>query len=67
MFKLVQAAPISPGKPADALHDVSATTAGLRGRPGTALIREVIHAGHDLLTDLDDLAGGHPFSIFRHH
>jgi nucleotide-binding universal stress UspA family protein len=34
---------------ADALHDVPATTAVLRGRPGTALIQEVIHAGHDLL------------------
>jgi nucleotide-binding universal stress UspA family protein len=34
---------------ADALHDVSATTAVLRGRPGTALVQEVVHSGHDLL------------------
>jgi nucleotide-binding universal stress UspA family protein len=34
---------------AGALHDVETTTDVLRGRPGTALIEEVVHSRHDLL------------------
>lgn len=34
---------------AGTIQDVSATTELLRGRPGTALIQEVLHSGHDLL------------------
>jgi nucleotide-binding universal stress UspA family protein len=34
---------------AGAIHGVATATDVLRGRPGTALIQEVVHSGHDLL------------------
>jgi nucleotide-binding universal stress UspA family protein len=34
---------------ADSVQDVAATTELLRGRPGTALVQEVLRSGHDLL------------------
>ena len=34
---------------ADGLQDVAVTTELLRGRPGTALIQEVLRSGHDIL------------------